>query len=80
MTLHLADGRPVPFGATATADDTAEEFIVGEDGQVYLTGLQPKGTLQVSWGANASQRCTAAWRLPTGNGDSQFINLSAQCL
>ncbi|TDE53981.1 FimD/PapC C-terminal domain-containing protein, partial [Salmonella enterica] len=67
MTLLRADGHPVPFGATATDADATDAFIVGEDGQVYLTGLKPQGTLQVSWGKNASQHCVAAWQLPSVN-------------
>ncbi|EPN9525814.1 fimbria/pilus outer membrane usher protein [Cronobacter malonaticus] len=80
MTLMRADGHPVPFGATATAEGVEEAFIVGEDGQVYLTGLQPQGSLQVSWGKDASQHCAATWDLPSQNGSTPFITLSAQCV
>ncbi|ALB56887.1 fimbria/pilus outer membrane usher protein [Cronobacter universalis] len=80
MTLARADGHPVPFGATATADDAAQAFIVGEDGQVYLTGLKAEGTLQVSWGKDASQHCSAIWHLPPANAAGPFITLSAQCV
>ncbi|EOL9069765.1 fimbria/pilus outer membrane usher protein [Cronobacter turicensis] len=80
MTLLRADGHPVPFGATATDADATDAFIVGEDGQVYLTGLKPQGTLQVSWGKNASQHCVAAWQLPSVNAATPFITLSTQCV
>lgn len=80
MTLMRADGHPVPFGATATAEGVEEAFIVGEDGQVYLTGLKPEGTLQVSWGKDSSQHCAASWHLPSGNAATPFITLSAQCV
>ncbi|EOW6701228.1 fimbria/pilus outer membrane usher protein [Cronobacter malonaticus] len=80
MTLRRADGAPVPFGATATAQSVEEAFIVGEDGQVYLTGLQSQGTLQVSWGKDASQHCAATWHLPSQNSSTPFITFSAQCV
>lgn len=79
MTLRRADGMPVPFGATASQAGEPEAFIVGEDGQVYLTGVKPQGTLRVSWGSRPDQRCEASWTLPAAQADNPFINLSAQC-
>ena len=50
MTLKRADGRPIPFGATASQAHEDGEFIVGDGGQVYLTGMHETGTVNVSWG------------------------------
>ncbi|MCE9992364.1 fimbrial biogenesis outer membrane usher protein [Enterobacter asburiae] len=78
MTLRRADGHPVPFGATAAAAGDSGEFIVGDDGQVFLSGMHQKGTLKVSWGRTADTRCTASYHLPSAGG-SQIINVTAQC-
>lgn len=64
MALHRQNGQPIPFGATVTLADTPQKmFIVGEEGEVYLTGLKNSGVLSVNWG-NAEQRCQARYRIP----------------
>lgn len=42
-------GKPVPFGAMVVQQDKKNFSIVGENGQVYLSGLSEKQTLNVSW-------------------------------
>lgn len=79
MTLHRADGRPVPFGATAASVGDNSEFIVGDDGQVFLTGMHHNGKVKVSWGKAADSHCSATYQLPSAGG-SQVINVTAQCV
>lgn len=79
MTLLRPGGKTVPFGATAASGSETQEFIVGDDGQVFLTGLAAEGTLNVSWGNEAQSRCAARWRLPEQTADTPVINLTAQC-
>lgn len=61
------DGEVVPFGAIATLQSSqqAEEnsSIVGDAGQVYLTGLPLEGKLQVKWGQNSNQQCQVSFDL-----------------
>jgi outer membrane usher protein len=38
--------------------------MVGEDGQIYLSGLPLAGELLVQWGDDARSRCTARYTLP----------------
>ncbi len=63
MTLHHSGGEPVPFGAIATAANSESSFIVGDKGQVYLTGLSPNGTLLVKWGNEDSEQCRVNYRI-----------------
>lgn len=64
MTL-MDDGRFVPFGAMVTlAGDGHSSFIVGDRGQVYLTGMSEQGTLIVAWGNQSGQQCRADFILP----------------
>lgn len=79
MTLIRADGSPIPFGATASQAHQDGEFIVGDGGQVYLTGMLEKGTIDVSWGQTANSHCTAIYHLPTKD-DAAVINITAQCV
>lgn len=59
------EGKPVPFGATASlmgVDDQGS--IVGEGGQVYLGGMPEKGTLLVRWGSRGDAQCRVPFTLP----------------
>lgn len=62
MTLTQANGQPVPFGAIVTLPGSKDNsFIVGDGGQVYLTGISSSDTLLVNWGSEA---CSARFTLP----------------
>lgn len=65
MVLLRTNGQPVPFGATVSIanDKNNQGFIVGDGGQVYLTGVGDTGHLYVKWGNNDSQQCHVAFRL-----------------
>lgn len=81
MTLSQRNGETIPFGATVTADGQNEgnASIVGNKGQVYLSGLTEKGELVVKWGQNAHQRCRAAYRLDPNQLQHGMIMASAIC-
>ncbi|CNH67622.1 fimbria/pilus outer membrane usher protein [Yersinia mollaretii] len=67
-------GQPVPFGAMASLqDDEAESAngsIVGDGGQVYLSGVPDKGQLQVQWGNQVKQQCQVKFTLPAAEPDA----------
>lgn len=71
VTLTRADGSLVPFGATAIAGETSSEGIVDENGNVYLTGAPPTGTINVKWG-NAGQECQAGYHIQPSSGKSLY--------
>lgn len=79
MTLVQTNGRPVPFGATVktSQQSSGERFIVGDNGQVYLTGLENQGQLLVKWGEGADERCSTAYSVPENN--EGILTLSGQC-
>ncbi|MBL5902946.1 fimbria/pilus outer membrane usher protein [Serratia fonticola] len=82
MILLRAGGAPIPFGATVSdpAQKTAQGFIVGDGGQVYLTGLADSGLLNVKWGSGADQQCQVNYSLvkqTTNNTGVQTV--SGQC-
>lgn len=66
MTLKQG-AKYVPFGAIATliSDSSADNIssIVGDAGQVYLTGLPETGELLVKWGETAAQQCQVKFDL-----------------
>lgn len=76
MTL-THDGKPLPFGSVVTYAGSAN--IVGDGGQVYLSGLQDKGELKASWGRAEDEQCTARYTLPTSQLQAAVIILTGQC-
>lgn len=58
--------KPVPFGAIAALQgerNSAQGAIVGEGGQVYLTGMPEEGTLLVKWGNGPHTKCEVTFHL-----------------
>lgn len=55
MTLSRINGQYVPFGALASYGEGS--FIVGDRGQIFLTGMAEQGYLDVRWGTQKNQHC-----------------------
>lgn len=81
MTLMRANGQPVPFGAMVTTGDinTQNGFIVGDSGQVFLSGIENSEKINVTWGGGASEKCTVVFKLPSGTVSGEIIQSSYQC-
>lgn len=75
MTLTQPDGRPVPFGAMATSD-AQTTGVTGAGGQLWMTGLNPQGTVTLTW---ADGGCRAEYRLPAQSGPGGIYTLNAVC-
>ncbi|HFO4275460.1 outer membrane usher protein LpfC [Escherichia coli] len=82
MTLLRSAGSPVPFGATATLiTDKQNEVssIVGEEGQLYISGMPEEGRVLIKWGNDASQQCVAPYKLSLELKQGGIIPVSANC-
>jgi outer membrane usher protein len=85
FNLTSAQGKPLPFGATATDkgtsadDENVHSGIVGDSGSVYIAGLEKSGDLLVKWGADANEQCTAHYQLPEQKSASGVEVLHEQC-
>lgn len=80
MTLNQPNGQPVPFGTVVTIDgENAQSFIVGDKGQVYLTGLSETGALTAKWGNESGQICRAKYILSEKVESSGVNIISAIC-
>lgn len=70
MTLKRADNSVIPFGAIATLVEQdskeANTGIVGDNNQLFMSGLPDSSRLDISWGQDKNQKCTV-----------NFSNLSA---
>lgn len=80
ITLKLANGETVPFGATARLSDTptSAEFIVGDNGQVYLSGLPDQFGINAKWGEDADKQCKSLISLPV-KSSQKITQLDAIC-
>lgn len=78
LTL-MHNNKPVPFGATVTRNDEGTGSIVGDDGQVYLSGLAPKGELHVLWGEGTEQTCRVSYQLPAAAENSTITQMNVLC-
>lgn len=75
MTLSY-QGKPVPFGAMAVSS-SAKSGIVGDEGVLYLSGVQPKESLTVSW--SKTQKCTVSFNIPQRHYGQSLIHLKGTC-
>ncbi|QGH64399.1 fimbria/pilus outer membrane usher protein [Serratia proteamaculans] len=81
MTLTRANGQPVPFGATVSEADqnAAQGSIVGDGGQVYLSGVAPQGSLQVKWGNASDEQCRVDYQLPQTKQPGGVSQINGEC-
>lgn len=60
VALQLPDGTPAPFGVSVKNCRDQETGIVGDDGMVYLSGMQTGEVMSVEWGGNEPCQFTIA--------------------
>lgn len=84
ITLKTKSGI-VPFGAIVSLDtgnaraNDIRSNIVGDDGQVYVTGLQQKGILLVKWGSGQHEQCQAEYDFSGQHTGRDIIFYQANC-
>ncbi len=79
ITLTQRNGKPVPFGAMVT-DEADKTGIVGDGGQVFMSGLAPQGKLQVMWGQASNQQCAVSYALGEGSERRGISYAQAGCI
>ncbi|HHH6351677.1 TPA: FimD/PapC C-terminal domain-containing protein, partial [Escherichia coli] len=53
--------------------------IVGDQGELYLSGLPEKGQVMLSWGENAATTCTFDYSLSIPESESGLIEQGVTC-
>ena len=71
LNVSLADGQPLPFGASVVDDRGVSVGMVGQGGQLYARVKEGARRLLISWGNKAEQQC--ALSLPAGKSDKQQL-------
>lgn len=75
----IHDGRPVPFGATVSTVESENASIVGDDGQVYLSGMPLSGKLKVQWGDKPEQQCMVTYSQPESSLNMAIVRSRENC-
>ncbi|NIF23455.1 fimbria/pilus outer membrane usher protein [Candidatus Pantoea multigeneris] len=85
ITLERRTGT-VPFGAIASliSDENSlpNTGIVGDAGQLYMSGLPEVGEIRVKWGRQDDQQCVARYSLkniPAASDNNPILTLAARC-
>lgn len=78
--VNLSHGnKMIPFGASVVEQKTGVSGIVGDNGQVYLSGLPQEGQLLVQWGSDANSKCVADYHITSADMKSAISIFSVQC-
>lgn len=83
MALKDRKGEPIPFGAMVSdlSKKGSQSFIVGDKGQVYLSGMEMSGSLLVKWGKHGERQCHVSYRIPeTLIKDKNIVVTNADCI
>lgn len=72
-------GRAVPFGSVVREETNGSTSMVGDDGQIYLSGLPLKGKLLIQWGEGRGSQCFAPYELPEESLKQAVVMASATC-
>lgn len=73
--IHNTD--PLPFGTVVTAEERAG--MVGDEGQVYLSGLPPEGKIFATWGNGDGMSCSAPYKLDTRRSQQAVLKIKLDC-
>ncbi|ECW2408138.1 fimbrial biogenesis outer membrane usher protein [Salmonella enterica] len=80
LRLNRSDNKSIPFGSIATLEGASfSTGIVGENNQVYLTGVSENAKVNVRWGKDRGQSCHANVTLPKHADVAGIYNLTAIC-
>ncbi len=78
VTLRY-NGKPVPFGASAVLTDSSSSGIVGDNGELYLSGVPEKAEIKVTWGKEKGQQCYVKTDLSALSQNSGVLQIAADC-
>ncbi|HCN5498227.1 TPA: fimbrial biogenesis outer membrane usher protein, partial [Escherichia coli] len=72
--IKSRDNKNIPFGAMVYVDGNEQAGIIGDDGEVFLSGLKEKGILNVRWEGKQNQECLIPYRLNFKNSVGVYIS------
>ncbi|HBN7118598.1 TPA: fimbrial biogenesis outer membrane usher protein [Escherichia coli] len=81
FNVRHVNGKPIMFGAMATAslETGTVTGIVGDNGELYLSGMPEKGEFLLSWGQAADEKCKGAYHITHKPDDTSLVQMDAIC-
>ncbi|THD41979.1 fimbrial protein, partial [Enterobacteriaceae bacterium ML5] len=76
----MRGSQSVPFGTVVTESVSGVTGIVDESGQVYLSGLPPKGTLDLVWGRESTAKCDIPYSLSEAMQNETVAQMQLKCI
>jgi outer membrane usher protein len=70
FTIHLEDGSVLPVGSLLNIVGNDATYVVGYDGEVYVTGLDATTRLRAQWGSKACE-----FEVPFASSDEPLPDL-----
>lgn len=70
-------GNPLPFGTLITAGERGG--IIGDNGQVYLSGMPDEGLIRAEWGEGKGKQCSLNYRLTPQSKNETVTKISGNC-
>lgn len=75
--------KAIPFGSMGNLISAHHEIssngIVGDNGDIYLSGMPEKGEVHIKWGKNPDEQCTAHYQLTEQQQRMPVAVLQATC-
>jgi outer membrane usher protein len=78
ITVKRGD-RAVPFGAVVREETSGATSMVGDEGQIYLSGLPLNGKLLIQWGDGKGSQCFAPYTLPNESLKQAVVVATTTC-
>ncbi|WP_256466772.1 fimbria/pilus outer membrane usher protein [Yersinia ruckeri] len=72
-------GKSVPFGAKVALTNSHSSGIVGDNGELYLSGVSEKATINVQWGKGKGQQCYVNTDLSAFSKKSGVLQIAENC-
>lgn len=77
-TIADATGEPMPMGAQVFDASGKAIGIVGQAGLAYMRGVEGNGQLEVRWGDEADQSCSAPYDIPSSKPGNNKTNMASE--
>lgn len=72
-------GQFIPYASTVIETKTLAQGFAADEGRVYLTGLPPKGTLNINWGSQNSQHCSVPYDISSMDLSKPITQFNLEC-
>ncbi|EJQ9048813.1 fimbrial biogenesis outer membrane usher protein [Salmonella enterica] len=81
FNVMQVNGKPAPFGAMASAelDSGTVTGIVGDNGELYLSGMPENGHFTLSWGGDESTTCAVNYTLGHKTENAELVQQAVTC-